>query len=539
MKKNKKAKKRKNNWKLILTILILGLVVGFVIGHTNTSTNPQILTSTHQHINTSINQLWTCSMHPQIKQEEPGDCPICGMDLIPLASMDSNDGPTDANAVTLSESAAKLADIQTTIVRKGTPEKQLYLQGKVQANEKNIAQIAARFNGRIEQLFVNFTGQKVRKGEKLASIYSPDLVSAQKELIEAIALKDTRPSLYNAAVSKLKLWDISDAQIQQIESQQEPLMYFDVLSPISGTVTMRMVAKGDYVKEGQNLFQVIDLSNVWVMFDAYESDLPWIKTGDAVSMNFKAVPGKEFNSKVSFIDPMLDAKTRVAKVRVEIANKDGKLKPEMFANGVLESKIADQSNVLLIPKSAILWTGKRAVVYVKVPNQDAPSFTYREITLGAEAGENYIVADGLGEGEEIASNGVFKIDAAAQLQGLPSMMNPDGGKTTTGHNHGEMEMSSNITSSATSEMVMIRVSGNCGMCKDRIETAAKSIDGVTTAEWSAETQLLHLMFDPAKTSSEEVQKTIAAVGQDTELFKAADSVYNELPECCLYERMNK
>lgn len=524
----------KTNWKTILIILIVGLLIGFFAGHISSSSNHQITTSPHHPINFGPAQLWTCSMHPQIKQEEPGDCPICGMDLIPLATMDSGDQSTDANAITLSESAVKLADIQTTVVRKGTPKKELYLQGKVQANEKNIAQISARFNGRIEQLFVNFKGQQVQKGEKIATTYSPDLVSAQKELIEAIALKDARPSLYNAAISKLKLWDLTDAQIQQIESQKEPLLYFDVLSPISGTVTMRQVTKGDYVKEGQHLFQVIDLSNVWVMFDAYESDLPWIKINDKLAITLKALPGKELSGKVSFIDPLLDASTRVAKVRVEINNKGGKLKPEMFANGVLSSEFTTNKDALTIPKSAILWTGKRAVVYVKLPKSNTPTFKYREITLGAEAGESYVVVDGLKEGEEIATNGVFKIDAAAQLQGLPSMMNPNGGKTSTGHNHGEMEMDN---ASMNSEMEMIKVAGNCSMCKDRIETAAKSIDGVTSAEWSTETQQLHLMLDLTKTSSKAVQKAIAAIGHDTELFNADDSVYNALPECCLYERM--
>jgi len=202
-------------------------------------------------------------------------------------------------------------------------------------------------------------------------------------------------------------------------------LYFDVLSPISGTISARHVSLGDYVKEGKGMFEVIDLSHVWVFFDAYESDLPWKKVGDNISFTLAAIPEKEFNVNISFIDPFIDEKTRVAKVRVDLDNSKQNIKPEMFASGVLTSKMASNSDEILIPQSAILWTGKRSVVYVKVPDRDSPTFLYRQIDLGAEAGRFYVVKNGLEEGEEIAVNGVFKIDAAAQLSGLTSMMNPD------------------------------------------------------------------------------------------------------------------
>ena len=360
------------------------------------------------------------------------------MDLIPLNTIKSADDEMDPNEIVMSESAAKLADIQTIIVSKGSPQKSVYLQGKVQADERNIAELTARFGGRIEKLFVNYTGQNVQEGEKLATIYSPDLITAQRELLEAVSYKESRPSFYMATRSKLKLWDLTDDQIYAIEEKGEPQLYFDVLSPITGTVMLRHVSLGDYVKEGSALFQVTDLRKVWVLFDAYESDLPWIKTGDRVGLSIQSVPGKEFDGKVTFIDPFINAQTRIAKVRIELPNTGLKLKPEMFASGVLHSEIAEASDHLLIPKSSILWTGKRAVVYVKVKDRESPSFLYREITLGPEAGNFYVVGDGLTEGEEIAVNGVFKIDAAAQLEGKPSMMNPGGGKVSMGHDHGSM-----------------------------------------------------------------------------------------------------
>lgn len=431
-----KTKIYKSIQKRELLIIAITLVVGLFLGSMFFGSAPKDSHEGHDHgaIETVDETTYTCSMHPQIKQPKPGDCPICGMDLIPLLSSDSGD-EADPNEIQMTESAIKLAEIETYIVEKGAPEKQIYLQGKVQADERNISAITARFGGRIEKLYVNYTGQNVKKGQKLASIYSPDLNTAQRELLDAAKYKDSNPSFYKATRNKLKLWELNDEQINAIEEGNEPSIYFDILSPISGTVTRRDVAIGDYVKEGHPLFEVINLSQLWVMFDAYESDLPWIKMGDELSFTLPSIPGETYTSKVTFIEPFIDAKTRVAQVRINMKNSEMKLKPEMFANGILESNIAENTQQLLIPKTSILWTGKRAVVYVRVPDRESPSFIYREIELGAESGQYYVVSSGLEEGEEIASNGVFKIDASAQLLGKTSMMNPEGGKVSTGHEH--------------------------------------------------------------------------------------------------------
>jgi len=441
---------------IVLITLVIGLTLGyFLFGNSTTQT---AIANEHTFEEHAKETIWTCSMHPQIRQNEPGNCPICGMDLIPLADAGTEE-VSDPNEIQMSESAMKLAEVQTFIVESGVPEKIIYLLGKVQADERNIATLTARFGGRIEKLFVNYTGQYVKKGQKLASIYSPDLITAQKELIEALKYKETNPSFYKATRSKLKLWELTEKQIDIIENQGEPIISFDILSPISGTVTRRDVSLGDYVKEGTPLFEVIDLTRVWVMFDAYESDLPWVNMGDTIKFTLQSIPGAEFDGTVSYIDPFINAKTRVAQVRVVVNNKNMKLKPEMFANGMLLSHIAKNTNELLIPKTSVLWTGKRAVVYVKIPNSKTPSFIYREIVLGPESGNYYVVADGLTEGEEVASNGVFKIDASAQLAGKPSMMNPEGGKVSTGHNHGGTTMTDeemenmDVDNSSDNEMV--------------------------------------------------------------------------------------
>ncbi len=522
---------------LIGITLIAGLFFGWIFFHSSSNEGTQ----KHEEHTEAEETTWTCSMHPQIKQHKPGLCPICAMDLIPMETGSAEGEHVDPNEIQMSESALALASVQTTIVEQGVPERNIQLLGKVKADERNISELTARFGGRIEKLLINYTGQQVSKGQKLGTIYSPELITAQKELLEAVKYKSTNPSFYNAARTKLKLWDLTEQQIDAIENNGEPKTYFEILSPITGTVAQRYIALGDYVKEGSALFEIINLSKVWVMFDAYESDLPWIQKGDSIDFTIQSVPGEAFKGKVAYIDPFINAQTRVAQVRVELNNSEQQLKPEMFANGILKSSIAENTHELLIPKSSILWTGKRAVVFVKVPEREAASFIYREITLGAEAGDFYIVANGLSEGEEIATNGVFKIDAAAQLAGKSSMMNPEGGQVSIGHNHGEMTQSdeNNDLPDANLKHESFMVSGNCEMCKSTIETAAKSLPGVNVANWNQETKMTHISFNPDKVKLSEIHKAIAQAGYDTELEKASDEVYNNLPGCCKYDRTEK
>jgi len=431
----------KNKWITIGIVLILGIVIGNFMGGGNSSNEE---TATHERDEVKA-EIWTCSMHPQIQQDGPGQCPLCGMDLIPLDnSMDSEEALPDE--VPMSDAAMKLAEIQTYVVKLEKPEKEIRLLGKVKPDERLMYSQTAHFPGRIEKLFINFTGEKVYKGQKLASIYSTELITAQKELFEVLKNESTSPALVDAARNKLKQWKFTDNQIARIEESGKVQTEIDILSNYNGYVMMRMVSEGDHVKMGQKLFKVVDLSRVWLLFEAYENDLPWVKLGDELSIELKSVPGEIFKGKVAFIDPFINPKTRVAYVRVEMNNAKGLLKPDMFANGIITSKLPIKEEVILVPKSAVLWTGKRGVVYVKIPNREHNSFIYREVILGEDAGDFYIIKKGLEEGEEIATNGVFKIDAAAQLAGKKSMMNPTGGKVATGHDHSggdekEMEMS--------------------------------------------------------------------------------------------------
>ena len=426
-----------NNYLKAGLLIITGIFLGWLFFHNSGSTPVNVETEVHEH-SESEKTIWTCSMHPQIRKDEPGDCPICGMDLIPLINSNAE---IDDQAIEMSESGMKLAEIQTALVSKGAASKELHLYGKIQVDERLKQSQTAHVPGRIEKLMLNVTGEPVKKGQLIATIYSPELVTAQKELVEAISLKDKYPALVEAAREKLRNWKLSDEQISLLEKSGNITSNFNIFANTSGIVVNRKVNEGDYITKGAVLFDVTDLSHVWGVFDAYESDLPWVSMNQQVDFTAQSIPGKTFSGKITFIDPVIDPARRIAGVRIELNNSGMQLKPEMFINGVIQSTLKGSADNITIPQSAVLWTGTRSVVYVKIPDAEHPTFKMREITLGAAMKETYVVVDGLSEGEEIVTNGSFNVDAAAQLAGKTSMMNPTGAKVSTGHNHGGQPMS--------------------------------------------------------------------------------------------------
>ena len=403
---------------------IAGLFVGWLFFHSSgkIAEKHELTTKNRQ------STIWTCAMHPQIRMPAPGRCPICGMELIPL---NQNLANVDANAIHFTKEAAQLANVLTSVVTRQKPVKEVRLYGKVQADERLLQNQVAHIPGRIEKLLVNFTGETVKKGQTLALIYSPELVTAQQELLETAKSKQSQPEIYEAAKEKLRLWKLTEGQISSIENTGSEQTTFEAVSTTTGIVIERRVNNGDHVSEGSVLYEIADLSNVWLMFDAYESDLAFLKLGDKLDFTIQAMPGETYSGKINFIDPLVDPINRVSKIRVETTNQAGKLKPGMFATGIIQANLNEYRDKLVIPRSAVLWTGKRSIVYVKQPGTDEPLFKIREIELGPMLGNSYIVADGLLEGEEIVTQGTFSVDAAAQLEGKPSMMNPSGGKVSS------------------------------------------------------------------------------------------------------------
>jgi Cu(I)/Ag(I) efflux system membrane fusion protein len=504
---------------LIYTVILAaGLFLGWLLFHSSSKEKSE--TTEHVHEESGV---WTCSMHPQIRQDHPGKCPICAMDLIPLHTAGATDEAIDPEAILLSKEAVALANIQTTLVSRSNPVKNLHLYGKIQQDERRSRSQVSHVNGRIEKLFVNFTGETIREGQILASVYSPDLQNAQQELLEAVKIQSSQTSqtsqmsLLAAAREKLRQWKLTDKQIADIESSGKVSPLIDIVANTSGIVAAKKVEQGDYVSQGSVLFDLTDFSSVWAMFDAYEADLPYLKIGDKVEYKLQALPDKTFSGRISFIDPILDKTSRTAKVRVETANPGLQLKPEMYADALIQTSLKQHNNEIVIPKSAVLWTGKRSVVYVKQADSEMPAFKLREIDLGPSLGDSYVVLSGITDGEEIVTSGAFTVDASAQLEGKPSMMN-------------------NSDSHFEGEHATILVQGLCEMCKERIEKTARKINGVSAAIWEIETKQLHLHYDSSKTSPDAVAQAMAKVGHDTEKYKADDKVYKALPDCCKYRK---
>ena len=412
----------KKNVLYIVIAVVVGLLAGWIIfGNNDTeSKSGSAISDTHDHSN-EIQEVWTCSMHPQIMQPEPGNCPICGMNLIPVET--GGEGLA-MNEIKMTKNAMSLANIQTSIVGSNMSSERdgiISLSGKIATNEENNSVQASYFDGRIEQLNVNYKGQKVNNRQLLATIYSPNLVAAQQELITAASLKESQPALYQAVRNKLKKWKLSDTQIDAIESSGKVRDNFPVYATINGTVSEVMAREGDYVKQGQPILKVSNLNSVWADFDAYENQISNLKEGQKIKVEANAYSNKEFDATITFIDPMLNNATRTVTVRATIKNNDNLFKPGMFVTGKVQGT-KTQSEMLSVPASAVMWTGERSLVYVKT-NPNEPVFEMREVSIHNRNGENYTISSGVQTGEEIVTNGIFTVDAAAQLQGKKSMMN--------------------------------------------------------------------------------------------------------------------
>jgi Cu(I)/Ag(I) efflux system membrane fusion protein len=387
------------------------------------TTAPQIATDTSSTVGTQ--GYYTCPMHPSVISDRPGACPVCGMALVrktgPIEI--SKDELTTIESVTLSPTQRVLANVQTVPVRRRALSKEINAVGVVDVAEPLQATVSARFRGRIEKLHVDFTGKNVQRGQPLFELYSPDLVSAQQDyLLASQALKNATESqgqqntevqrrLLAAAGQRLQIhFGMTESQLENIEKKERIQSTLTFFSPITGTVISKQIQEGQYVDEGTVLYQLVDLSKVWVYLDVYEKDIQFIHLGQRTLMTTDAYPGEVFEGSVTFVDPLIQSETRTIRVRTEFENPKGKLKPNMFIKARISSQL---KNSLVLPSSAILTTGKASVVWVEVK---ANTFEPRYVIVGWSTDDFTEILDGVHEGELVAAAGGFLIDSESALR---------------------------------------------------------------------------------------------------------------------------
>lgn len=410
-------------------LLIAGLAIGwFIKPASNSDHNKHDNSELVDHDHDSNDQVWTCSMHPQIRQGEAGICPICEMDLIPLDNNNITDEPT---VLRMSEEAVKLAQVETYVIggdeSASTEQQIVQVDGTIELDERTIKSQTAHLPGRIEQMQVTFEGQYIKKGQKIATIYSTELLAASQELITADQYNERIEGLRAAAIQKLKNWKITDQQIEAILSKNQAIETIDVFADHSGYVLNKKLSQGDYVNPGQALYTIGSTARLWLIFNAFESDLNSIKKGSKVKFTTPSVPNRSFTSTITYIDPLLNSTSRTATLRAEINNTGNLLKPGMLIQGTIiaseNPKNRENESAVTVPSSSVLWTGDKSVVYVKVPDTKVPTFEFREVKLGSQMGDRVSILSGISMGDEVVVQGAFSVDAAAQLNNNFSMMN--------------------------------------------------------------------------------------------------------------------
>ncbi|MGA8893261.1 MAG: efflux RND transporter periplasmic adaptor subunit [Anaeromyxobacteraceae bacterium] len=386
---------------------------------------------------------YTCPMHPTIVSDHPGDCPICGMALVRVdgGAAGTSGAATGGEApgggasvsglapVNIDPQRQQLIGLRTVEATRGPVSASWRTVGKVAVDETRVHHVNIKVGGFVDTVLVDYVGKPVRSGEPLFTIYSPDLLSVQQEYLLALRTRKALSGggfaegagndLVDAARERLKLWDIPDSEIRRLETTGKPTKTLTMFSPMTGVVTKKDIVMGHRLNEGDMPYEITDLSKVWVLADAYESDLSRIRLGMPATLSLQAFPGSTFVGRVIFIDPILDPKTRTAKVRLEFANPRGELKPEMFGEVTLQAPTREG---LRIPADAVIDSGTRKVVFIAIGEG---KFQPREVTLGAESGDQVEVLRGVEAGERVVTRANFLVDSESRLRASLAAM---GGK---------------------------------------------------------------------------------------------------------------
>ncbi len=418
-------------------------------------------------------QLYTCSMHPQIIRDKPGDCPICGMKLTPVPP--KKDG-ADATAISIDPVTIQNMGFRSATVTKGPVRRTVRTVGVVDFDETGLTDVTTKFKGWIEKLHADSTGKQLHRGDPLFEIYSPDLYSAQTEYVLALNQSSAGDALKMSALNKLKFLDVPAEQIAELERTRQVRKTMRINAPRDGIVVEKMAVEGQFVDAGMKLYRVADLSLIWVQAQVYENDLGLIKLGQEAEMSLTYLADRRFRGRVTYIYPTIDEKTRTAKVRMEFHNPGFFLKPGMFATVELHAEI--EADALLVPDMAILRSGQKNTVFVAL---DGGKFEPRTVVLGQRSGDgNYQVLGGLNEGDRVVTSGQFMLDSESQLrEAIQKMLQPGSAPGTqwaetaetnalaiVGHQHGAVDPGDAIYICPMVEHLAIHYThaGKCPLC---------------------------------------------------------------------------
>ncbi len=423
--------------------VLMAAVLAFALGRVGTPQGESVSHAGHTgHDYEEADGEYVCPMHPQIRQTGEGTCPICFMDLVPVETSATEE--LNRNEVALSPAASALAEIRTEAVRREPLSRSIEVFGRVATTDTGDANITAWTGGRIERLYVEDVGSVVHRGQRLARIYSPALVVAQETLIHAreiladaeAAASQSRVSAArateHAALTELRLLGVGERQIEDLVADGVADESVQIYAPAGGTMVRRFVSRGDHVARGDALFELVDLDEVWIQLEIYERDLPSVSPGARVMLRVPGAQSEEFAGTIAFLDPVIDPERRVARARVVVDNAAGEFRPDLFVEGEIEAPVLspDGRSPVTVPSSAVLWTGRRSLVYVQDVTTTPPVYVAVEVDLGESVADRQVILSGIFPGERVVSNGAFRLDASLQIRGGASMMS---GRVQHGH----------------------------------------------------------------------------------------------------------
>lgn len=512
---------------------------------------------------TNKSALYVCPMHPQIQQDHPGTCPICGMDLVLKSTGDTSGSNTktvsgnNINELTLSPAEQVLANVKTQTVEYESFEYTLLANGVVKVKDDASRQLSSPVKGKITKLYINYEGQRVGKGQKAFELYSPELISTQREFLIAYdnyknvansnykSVAESSESVLDAAKQRLKLWFISDKEIDELAETHKIKNSITYYSDYSGVVTKKYFNEGSWVMEGTTILDIVNLSSVWIMANVYENELSKIRVGQQVDIMLNEYGDKTIKGRIDYINPFVNPDTRTIEVRITTQNPGLSIKPEMYVKVKIQT--GKESRAIVIPKTAVLRTGKMDMVYVKKSDN---TFIPKDIVIAGEHDGKYVIKSGLEAGDVVVVSAGFLLDSESQIRmgsgsNMQGMDMPDKKNDEEKINKDQdimkdmkdkkMNMNEDSNKDKNDKIVQTTVripTAQCDICKENITYALKRVKGIQTLNVDVDSKIVNVSFDNSVTTINKIERAITSAGYDANNKKADPDAYDKLENCC-------